>query len=59
MVVWLEGHRIMQGKPPPTRGRVAAKVALVTGAGSGIGKATAVTLANHGAAVVCIDLEVL
>jgi len=37
-------------------GRVAGKVALVTGAASGIGRATAIVLARHGAAVVCADI---
>jgi len=32
------------------KGRAAGKIALVTGAGSGIGRATAIALAAHGAA---------
>jgi NAD(P)-dependent dehydrogenase (short-subunit alcohol dehydrogenase family) len=37
-------------------GRVASKIALVTGAGSGIGRATAVLLADEGATLVVSDV---
>jgi NAD(P)-dependent dehydrogenase (short-subunit alcohol dehydrogenase family) len=47
----------MQSQPRPTQRRVADKVALITGAGSGIGRATAVTLAAHGATIACADLN--
>ncbi len=39
------------------RGRVAGKVAIVTGSASGIGRATAETLAREGAAVALVDLD--
>jgi NAD(P)-dependent dehydrogenase (short-subunit alcohol dehydrogenase family) len=38
-------------------GRVQDKVCIVTGAGSGIGKATAIRLAEEGGKVVCVDLN--
>ena len=40
-----------------TQGRVAGKVALVVGAASGIGRATAVLLAENGATLWCSDLD--
>src|SRR5689334_10202510 len=39
-------------------GRVADKVAVVTGAGSGIGAASATVLAEEGAQVACADIDV-
>ena len=36
--------------------RLEGKVAIVTGAGSGIGRASAMRLAREGAAVLCVDV---
>jgi NAD(P)-dependent dehydrogenase (short-subunit alcohol dehydrogenase family) len=38
-------------------GKLDGKVAVVTGAGSGIGAATAAVMASHGGAVACADLD--
>jgi NAD(P)-dependent dehydrogenase (short-subunit alcohol dehydrogenase family) len=37
--------------------RLAGKVTIVTGAGSGIGRATAIRFAEEGAQVTCLDLN--
>src|SRR6185369_17229459 len=41
----------------PGLGRLTGKVAIVTGANSGIGRATARLFAREGAAVVCCDIQ--
>lgn len=38
-------------------GRLAGRVAFVTGAGSGIGEASALRFAAEGAAVACADID--
>lgn len=48
----------MQTASASPSGRVAGKVALVTGAASGIGRAASLLLAQHDAAVCCADVDV-
>src|SRR5436309_14209524 len=48
----VDEHPMMQ----PGRGRLAGKVAIVTGADDGIGRATARLFGREGARVVCTDI---
>lgn len=41
----------------PVKGRMAGRSSVVTGAGSGIGRATALRLADEGASVVALDVD--
>ncbi|MCB0993531.1 MAG: SDR family oxidoreductase [Acidimicrobiales bacterium] len=47
----------MSGLPERGRGRLAGRVAVVTGAASGIGRVTAETFAGEGASVVVADID--
>ena len=52
-----EGERQVPATHEPAPRRLAGKTAIVTGAGSGIGRATAERFAQEGAAVVCAGLS--
>src|SRR5688500_8982034 len=52
MTQTLDEHPLMK----PGRARLEGKVALVTGADSGIGRATARLFGREGASVVCLDV---
>ena len=49
----------MSTSASPTSQRLLDKIAVVTGASSGLGRAIALAYATHGAAVVCADLQPL
>jgi 3(or 17)beta-hydroxysteroid dehydrogenase len=46
-------------QPDKSVQRAAGKVAFVTGSASGIGRATALLLARHGASVICADIDLV
>jgi 3-oxoacyl-ACP reductase-like protein len=52
-----QNSRTIVSESTPATGRLANKVAIVTGASSGIGRAIALQFAREGAKVVCSDLQ--
>ena len=53
----VENSKVAEGKLKPSCGRLKGKTAIVTGANSGIGRATARLFAHEGAKVVCCDIQ--
>lgn len=57
----IEGHpasrELARSRVGESRGPLAGRLALITGAGSGIGRSTVLALAKEGADVLCLDID--